>query len=50
MVADPVLAQVVEVFDGDTLRVSARTWLDQDLLIWVRFDGVDAPETRGKCV
>lgn len=48
-VAGPVPAQVVEVSDGDTLRVRARIWLDQDLLIWVRLDGVDAPEIKGKC-
>ena len=28
MVTDLVSAQVGEFFDGDTLRVSARTWLD----------------------
>jgi len=49
MVAGPVPAQVVEVSDGDTLRVRARIWLDQDLLIWVRLDGVNSPEIRGKC-
>ncbi len=49
VVAGPVPAQVVEVSDGDTLRVRARIWLDQELLIWVRLDGVNSPETRGKC-
>ena len=30
------------------LRARARIWLDQDLLIWARLDGVDALEIKGK--
>ncbi len=45
----PVPATVEEVIDGDTLRVRARIWLGQDLAIYVRLAGVDAPETRGAC-
>ncbi len=45
----PVPAAVEEVIDGDTLRVRARIWLGQDLAIYVRLAGVDAPETRGAC-
>lgn len=35
--------------DGDTLRVRARIWLGQDVAIYVRLAGVDAPEVRGAC-
>jgi endonuclease YncB( thermonuclease family) len=45
----PVPAAVEEVIDGDTLRVRARIWLGQDLAIYVRLAGVDAPEMRGAC-
>lgn len=45
----PVPAVVEEVIDGDTLRVRARIWLGQDLAVYVRFAGVDAPETHGAC-
>jgi endonuclease YncB( thermonuclease family) len=45
----PVPAAVEEVIDGDTLRVRVRIWLGQDLAIYVRLAGVDAPETRGAC-
>lgn len=45
----PVPAEVDEVLDGDTLRVRARIWVDQELKVLVRVRGIDAPERRGKC-
>lgn len=45
----PIDAEVVEVIDGDTISVRARVWLDQDVNVRVRLDGVDAPELRGRC-
>lgn len=45
----PVLADVVEVIDGDTVRVSARIWPGQRVEVAVRLRGVDAPEMRGRC-
>lgn len=45
----PVAAEVVRVVDGDTLAVRARIWLDQQVEILVRLDGIDAPELRGAC-
>lgn len=45
----PIPARVVEVIDGDTVRVRARIWLGQEIEISVRFDGIDAPERHGKC-
>lgn len=47
--AGPVPAELVEVIDGDTLRVRARIWLGQEITVLVRLRGVDTPELRGKC-
>jgi endonuclease YncB( thermonuclease family) len=49
VLSGPVPAVVVEVVDGDTLRVRARIWLDQDVTTSVRLAGVDAPEMHGAC-
>lgn len=40
----PIPAEVVEVVDGDTLRVRAQIWLDQTVETRVRLTGIDAPE------
>ena len=45
----PVPARVLEVIDGDTLLVSARIWIGQEVETLVRLAGVDAPEIRGRC-
>lgn len=45
----PVLAEVVDVIDGDSLRVRARIWLQQEVETIVRVQGIDAPELRGRC-
>jgi endonuclease YncB( thermonuclease family) len=45
----PVPARVIEVIDGDTLVVSARIWIGQEVETLVRLAGVDAPEIRGGC-
>ncbi len=45
----PYEAAVVQVVDGDTLRVRARIWLGTDVELLVRIDGIDTPEIRGKC-
>ena len=45
----PVAARLLRVIDGDTISVSARIWLGQDVQTLVRVDGVDTPELRGKC-
>jgi len=42
----PVAAQVVQVVDGDTLRVRAQIWLDQEITVKVRLADIDAPELR----
>lgn len=47
--AGPVPAVVEAVVDGDTLRVRARIWLDQEVTTSVRLAGIDAPEIAGAC-
>ncbi len=41
----PVPADVLEIVDGDTVTVKARIWLGQDVVINVRIDGIDTPES-----
>jgi endonuclease YncB( thermonuclease family) len=45
----PFESRVIRVLDGDTIEVEATVWLGQVVRTTVRFDGVDAPEIRGKC-
>lgn len=48
-ISGPVEATVVEVVDGDTIRVFARPWYGIFVETSVRIAGVDAPETNGMC-
>ena len=48
-IAGPVAARVLDVVDGDTVRVRARIWLGFDVTTLVRLDGVDAPELNASC-
>ena len=49
-IAGPVAAEVIRVVDGDTVKVRAQVWLDQELEVSVRISGIDAPELfRPKC-
>lgn len=45
----PYAAKLLEVVDGDTIRVRIRIWVDIDTETLVRIDGIDAPELRGRC-
>lgn len=45
----PVPAEVVDVVDGDTIKVRARVWIDTEVLVNVRMRGIDAPELQGRC-
>ncbi|MGV6800295.1 MAG: thermonuclease family protein [bacterium] len=46
----PIAAQVIRVIDGDTIMVRAKIWLDTELTIRVRVDGIDTPEIfRPRC-
>lgn len=42
-------ARVVNVIDGDTIRVAIAIWHNQVLTTSIRVRGVDTPELRGKC-
>jgi endonuclease YncB( thermonuclease family) len=47
--AGPVRAEVLEVIDGDTIRVGAHIWLGQRVTTLVRLSGIDAPELKADC-
>lgn len=47
--AGPVPAEIVEVIDGDTVKVRAHIWLGQAIETSVRLDGINTPELRGGC-
>ena len=47
--AGPVAADVVEIVDGDSLKVSARIWPGQRVLVNIRLRGIDAPEMHAAC-
>jgi endonuclease YncB( thermonuclease family) len=49
MLSGPVRAFVERVIDGDTLYVRAYIWLEQEIRVMVRVNGVDAPELNGRC-
>ncbi len=40
----PVKAQLERVIDGDTVKMRAYIWVDQELVVSVRVAGIDAPE------
>jgi endonuclease YncB( thermonuclease family) len=45
----PVLAEVVQVIDGDTVLVEAMPWPDHRISTYVRLRGIDAPELKSRC-
>ncbi len=45
----PVTAEVLSVYDGDTITVLANPWPDSYYKVKVRIRGIDAPEIKGKC-
>lgn len=47
--AGPVLAEVIEVVDGDTVLVAAHIWPDHQVVTRVRLVGIDAPEIKSRC-
>ena len=49
IVPGPIFADVLRVYDGDTMTVDARPWPGQTNRVSVRVNGVDTPEIRGKC-
>jgi endonuclease YncB( thermonuclease family) len=49
MLDGPLRARVLEVVDGDSLRVVVKVWLGQHIETLVRIRGIDTPERRGAC-
>lgn len=45
----PVPAEVIRVYDGDTMTVRAHIWPGLTMETSVRLDGVDTPELRARC-
>jgi micrococcal nuclease len=48
-ISGPIKAKVLKVYDGDTIRVKVKLWLDQEKETKVRILGIDTPEMDGKC-
>mgnify|MGYP002377449583 FL=1 len=48
-VPGPIPADVVSVYDGDSLTVQALVWPGHTVTTAVRLAGVDAPEIKGRC-
>lgn len=46
----PYAAQVMEVLDGDTVRMRVSIWIGQDITTLVRIRGIDTPERSSKCL
>ncbi len=49
LIAGPVIANVLKVYDGDTIEVLAKVWPGHQINVRVRIRGIDAPEMRAKC-
>lgn len=49
VIQGPIQADVISVYDGDTITVEAQIWVRQTITTKVRIRGVDTPEIRGKC-
>jgi endonuclease YncB( thermonuclease family) len=49
IIVGPVFAQVVSIYDGDTIEVLARVWPGHQINVRVRIRGIDAPEMRARC-
>ena len=45
----PIVVDVVQVIDGDTIEVNAHPWPGMTVRVLVRLDTIDAPEIAGKC-
>ena len=48
-IAGPVTADVVEVLDGDSLRVRAHIWPGHFVDVILRVRGINTPELRASC-
>ncbi len=44
-----ISADVIEIYDGDTIKVKAQIWLGQSVITRIRLRGIDTPEIRSSC-
>lgn len=49
VIKGPIDAVVLEVVDGDTIKVEAAIWPGQSVKTGVRLRGYDAPELKARC-
>jgi len=49
IISGPITAEVVKVYDGDTIYVLAKPWPGILIKTKVRLRGIDTPEIRTKC-
>tara|TARA_Y100000310_G_scaffold315722_1_gene366567 strand:+ start:2669 stop:3076 length:408 start_codon:yes stop_codon:yes gene_type:complete len=49
LIEGPLHAEVLSVYDGDTIKVRIHVWLGLYKRISIRVRGIDTPEIRGKC-
>jgi endonuclease YncB( thermonuclease family) len=42
-------ADVLSIYDGDSVKVRAHIWLGQELVITVPMAGIDTPELKARC-
>jgi micrococcal nuclease len=47
--AGPVVGEVLDVVDGDTVRARLNVWVGTEVTVLVRLSGIDAPELKGRC-
>ena len=45
----PIKAKVIRIIDGDTIQVEAMIWPGQYIKTYIRINGIDTPEHKGKC-
>ena len=48
-IPSPIVVDVVQVIDGDTIEVNAHPWPGMTVRVLVRLNTIDAPEIAGKC-
>ncbi|MEZ5871417.1 MAG: thermonuclease family protein [Nitratireductor sp.] len=49
MLPGPIPADIIEVIDGDSIKVGAHVWPGQQVFVSIRIRGIDAPEMRSRC-
>ncbi len=45
----PIPAKIINVIDGDTVKAEVMIWPGQYVQTYIRINGIDTPEHRGRC-